>query len=142
MVLPDAVRAPPKDPGACDRAFQAFSEVRGLILEGRPLPTKLCAEDASSAPPCRDPWELGRHQQTPEQRHAVPGMGPGHEPESCRPGVVGGQGLVPAAWLRHFTVVRLSDCQGYLAAIGREDRTKLHNLIPDSEVGTRWPMLT
>lgn len=53
-----------------------------------------------------------------------------------------GQGLGPAVWLRHFTVVRLSDCQCYLATVGRQDRIKLNNLISDSEVATRWQMLT
>lgn len=54
-----------------------------------------------------------------------------------------GQGLGPAVGLRHFPVVRLSDCQCYLATIGRQDRIKLNNLISDAEVGgTRWQMLT
>lgn len=88
-------------------------------------------------------WELGRHQKTPEQRHTVR-MGEVPAPWlRVRLVTVGrGQGLGPAVWLRHFPVVRLSDCQCHLATIGRQDRIKLNNLISDSEVATRWQMLT
>lgn len=73
VLLPDVVCAPPKDPGAHDRAFQARSEVRGFVLEGRPLPTKHCAEDASSTPPCWHPWVAARRRGPVWQREVVSG---------------------------------------------------------------------
>lgn len=53
-----------------------------------------------------------------------------------------GLGLGPAVWLRHFPVVRLSDCQFYLETVGRRGRIKRTNLLSNSEADSGQQMLT